>query len=116
MELSKALEELEDIKKQYSEIASKYPPIVYGGDCTVYFGSRMWKEEFECYMTPQDKLNILMNAGVTEIKVKHDHMECIELIRKADKIMEACNLSQFLIDGGILCWIGALPEPYMSAY
>lgn len=118
MEVSEILNKLDAIKAQYQEIANKYGEIEYGGDCTVYIGSQMWYEELFEYMQESERKCFLYNCdpSLTNGQAIADHKKCGELIQEAEQLLKKYNLDKLLIDGGVMYWIGALPEPYTSAY
>ena len=118
MEVSEILNKLDAIKAQYQEIANKYGQIEYGGDCTVYIGSQMWYDELFEYMQKSERKSFLYNCdpSLTNEQAIADHERCGELIQEAEQLLKKYNLDQLLIGGGVMYWIGALPEPYTSAY
>ena len=118
MEVSEILNKLDAIKAQYQEIANKYAEIAYGGDCTVYIGSQMWYDELFEYTPENERKHFLYNCdpSLTNGQAIADHEKCGELIREAEQLLKKYELDKLLIDGGVMYWIGALPEPYTSAY
>ena len=118
MEVSEILNKLDAIKAQYQEIANKYAKIEYGGDCTVYIGSQMWYDELFEYMQENERKSFLYSCDttLTDKQALEDHEKCGKLIQEAEQLLKKYKLDKLLIDGGVMYWIGALPEPYTSAY
>lgn len=116
MEVSQVLAELENIKNQYQLISKKYGDIYYGGDCQVYIGSQMWYDEVFKYGTELYRRDYFDDIEVTDEIAIADHKQCVNLIREAEGLLKLHKLDKLLIDGGVMYWIGALPEPYTSAY
>lgn len=116
MEVSQVLAELEIIKNQYQLISKKYGDIYYGGDCLVYIGSQMWYDELFEYGSQSDRLEYFEDIGVTDDIAVADHKKCVRLIKEAESLLKLHKLDRLLTDGGVMYWIGALPEPYTSSY
>lgn len=115
MLLSEALDNLQKIKQEYSEIASKYEDLYYGGDVLVSFGSKMWLEEYE-YSVQKRPHECVALGIVSEEQLYTDYAKCSLLISKAEELFKTYKMDQFLLEGSALYWIGALPEPYLSTY
>lgn len=112
MYIANLLCELEDYKKEYLSIASKYESYLFSDDNgnSLNFGSQMWLEAYyyDCNTTEKDT-----SQGTT---ILEDMLEVTRIILKVDALCDEHRLSQFLINGTSSFWLGVLPEPYSSSY
>lgn len=109
MLISEILEKLNDLKKEYNQIASNYQPVGYE-DCEVNFGSVMWMDAY-----PEDREQSNPN-GRTEEQIDQDHQRVRKIIEEADAILEEHKLTQFLLEETTAYWLGVYAEPYTSVY
>lgn len=109
MLISEILEKLNELKKEYNQIASNYCPVGYE-DCEVNFGSIMW---IEAYTEDREQSN---PNGRTEEQIDQDHQRVRKIIEEADAILEEHKLTQFLLEETTAYWLGVYAEPYTSVY